>query len=86
MKAIPRLELGAVKLPYPKKRATFIVSDELLDELRNAVVEFPSFTMSTFLEEALTLHLAKLREDWNAGLGFRPRRQDVRRGRPRARR
>ena len=82
MKPIARLELGAVKLLPPKKRTTFIVSIELLNELRDAVVEFPTFTMSGFIEEAITFHLAKLREEWNAGLCFRARGEQVKRGRP----
>ncbi len=69
-----------------KKRATFHLTVELLDEVRDAVVALsgpPNFqTMAGFAEEALRRELMRLKQEKNRGRSFPKRKRAVKSGRP----
>jgi len=56
--------------PIEKARATFELPVDLVEEMRDAVVDLPGLTMSGCAEEALRAYLAYLRRKCNRGEPF----------------
>ena len=69
-----------------KVRATLYLSEELLDEARNAVVHLAGYparlTLSKLTERAFRAELERLKQLFNEGEDFPPRQQDLTGGRP----
>jgi hypothetical protein len=74
--------------PYrpPKVRATLYLTEDLLDEARNAAVHLAGFparlTLTKLAENALRAELTRLKLLYNDGREFPPRDADLRGGRP----
>jgi hypothetical protein len=70
----------------PKVRATFYVSQDVLEEARNATVHLAGnparLTLTKLTETALRRELARLKELYNRGEEFPPRDEDLQGGRP----
>jgi hypothetical protein len=70
----------------PKVRATFHITEALLEEIRDAVVALSGpptrLTLAAFAETALRRELDRLRDDRNGGAAFPPRDGELRGGRP----
>ena len=66
-----------------KKRATFHLPADLVEELRDAVVDVPGLTMASCAEKALQLFLCELRREYNGGRRFPDRPCPIKLGRPR---
>jgi hypothetical protein len=66
--------------PGGKKRATFHLSADLIDRLRNAVYWSPGLTLAGLAEEALERKLAELEAE--RGEPFPERKEELRGGRP----
>lgn len=70
----------------PKVRATFYVSEDVLEEARNATVHLAGnpvrLTLTKLAETALRRELARLKDTYNRGEEFPPRDEDLKGGRP----
>ena len=70
----------------PKVRATLYVSQEILDQARNAAVHLAGFparlTLTKLAENALRAELERLKQLYNHGQDFPQRDADLRGGRP----
>jgi hypothetical protein len=70
----------------PKVRATLYLSEEILDQARNAAVHLAGYparlTLTKLAENALRAELDRLRQLYNNGQEFPPRDADLRGGRP----
>src|SRR5690348_16062544 len=80
--AIPTPPDDRFTAPVVKRRATFHLPLNLINEARDTVVAL-GWTLSKFVEEALLAHLSSTRRDWNDGRRLPTRRTEVKRGRPR---
>jgi hypothetical protein len=69
-----------------KVRATLYLSQEILDEARNAAVHLAGFparlTLTKLAENALRAELERLKRLYNDGRNFPPRDEELRGGRP----
>ncbi len=69
-----------------KVRATLYLSQEVLDEARNAAVHLAGYparlTLTKLAEHALRAELRRLKDLYNGGCEFPPRDEDLRGGRP----
>ena len=72
--------------PPEKVRATLYLSQEILDEARNAAVHLAGFparlTLTKLAENALRAELERLKRLYNEGRNFPPRDEELRGGRP----
>lgn len=70
----------------PKVRATFHLSEDLFNQVRDAVVHLSGpplrLTLAAFAENALRRELERLRREHNSGERFPRREGDLRGGRP----
>jgi hypothetical protein len=70
----------------PKVRATLYLSEEILDQARNAAVHLAGYparlTLTKLAENALRAELERLKELYNNGQDFPRRDADLRGGRP----
>ena len=70
----------------PKARATLYLSQEILDEARNATVHLAGYparlTLTKLAENALRAELERLKHLYNNGQDFPRRDADLRGGRP----
>jgi hypothetical protein len=70
----------------PKVRATLYLSQEILDQARNAAVHLAGFparlTLTKLAENALRTELERLKDLYNNGQDFPQRDSDLRGGRP----
>jgi len=73
-------------LRVPKVRATFHLSESLVDALRDAVVALAGpparLTLAGLAEDALRKELEALKKKYNGGRPFPPRSGDLKGGRP----
>lgn len=69
-----------------KIRATLYLSEELLNEARNAVVHLAGYpahlTLTKLAEQALRAELARLKEQFHQGRAFPQRASELKGGRP----
>jgi post-segregation antitoxin (ccd killing protein) len=69
-----------------KVRATLYVSEEVLEQARDAAVHLAGFparlTLAALAENALRAELQRLKDRYNDGKGFPRRAEDLRGGRP----
>jgi hypothetical protein len=72
--------------PPAKVRATLYLSEQILDEARNAAVHLAGFparlTLTKLAENALRAELDRLKRLYNDGRNFPPRDEELRGGRP----
>ena len=70
----------------PKVRATLYLSQEVLEQARNAAVHLAGYparlTLTKLAETALRAELERLKRIYNNGQDFPPREADLRGGRP----
>lgn len=70
----------------PKVRATLYLSAEVLDEARNAAFHLAGYparlTLTKLAESALRAELERLKDQYNAGMDFPPRAEQLKGGRP----
>jgi hypothetical protein len=70
----------------PKVRATLYLSAEVLDEARNAAFHLAGYparlTLTKLAENALRAELERLKDQYNAGMDFPPRAEQLKGGRP----
>ena len=70
----------------PKVRATLYLSQEILDQARNAAVHLAGYparlTLTKLAENALRAELERLKDLYNNGQDFPQRDSDLRGGRP----
>jgi hypothetical protein len=70
----------------PKVRATLYLSQEILDQARNAAVHLAGYparlTLTKMAENALRAELERLKDLYNNGQDFPQRDSDLRGGRP----
>jgi hypothetical protein len=69
-----------------KERVAFYLSEDLADEIRNAVVHFSGpplrLTMTSVAEMAFQKELERLKTEYNGGKPFPKRDEDLKGGRP----
>ena len=74
------------KVRVQKVRATFHLSVDLLEELRNAAVALSGpperLTLSALIEAGLRKELERLKKHYTGGRGFAPRASGLKGGRP----
>lgn len=70
----------------PKVRATLYLTQDLLDEARDAAVYLAGYparlTLTKLAENAIQAELERLKKLYNEGRDFPPREEDLRGGRP----
>lgn len=70
----------------PKVRASFLIPDDLIERVRDAVVSLSGpphqLTLAKFAEQALEHELERLQDEHNGGKPFAHRAAQVRPGRP----
>lgn len=76
----------AADRPAAKVRATLYLSQEVLDEARNAAVHLAGnplrLTLTKLAEDALRRELERLKQCYNGGHAFPHRGEDLKGGRP----
>jgi hypothetical protein len=77
---------SAARRDTPKVRATLYLSEEILDQARNAAVHLAGYparlTLTKLAEDALRAELERLKRLYNNGQEFPQRDADLRGGRP----
>jgi hypothetical protein len=77
---------NAPRREMPKVRATLYLSEEILDQARNAAVHLAGYparlTLTKLAENALRSELERLKHLYNDGREFPQRDEDLRGGRP----
>ncbi len=82
----PRVQNAQHSLKPRKVRATLYLPGELLEQVRDAVVflaGYPAYlTLTKLAERALRAELQRLKDSYNEGRDFPPRRHQLKGGRP----
>jgi hypothetical protein len=85
-RTLDRDELKSRQASPKKERVAFYLSEDLADEIRNAVVHFSGpplrLTMTSVAEMAFQKELERLKAEHNGGKPFPKRDEDLKGGRP----
>ncbi len=85
-RTLDRDELKSRQASPKKERVAFYLSEDLADEIRNAVVHFPGpplrLTMTSVAEMAFQKELERLKAEHNGGKPVPKRDEDLKGGRP----